>query len=198
MAAAFVLRGLGRARPALRPPPAELLRAPRRGHRLTPADDELYQRTHISVLQREAPHAAYIESYSSRGFVVNGNRVLGPCALLPHSVLQWNVGSHLDITEESLSLFWMLEPPLDLPCPSCPRDRGGGHRGPHGEAAPAGTARHEAAGPRRGGAGHAQRLCHFQLPVSRRPSDRSCSDPPTWRDHARTSGPSCRVNQGPT
>lgn len=114
MAAAFVLRGLGRARPALRPPPAELLRAPRRGHRLTPADDELYQRTHISMLQREAPHAAYVESYSSRGFVVNGNRVLGPCALLPHSVLQWNVGSHLDITEESLSLFWMLEPPLEI------------------------------------------------------------------------------------
>lgn len=122
-------------------------RAPRRGHRLTPADDELYQRTHISLLQRDAPHAAYVESYSSRGFVVNGNRVFGPCALLPHSVLQWNVsaprppcspgsrgpgerlpaklrgfadtcplpaqvGSHLDITEESFSLFWMLEPPL--------------------------------------------------------------------------------------
>lgn len=33
----------------------------------------------------------YIDSYSSRGFTVNGNRVLGPCALLPHSVLQWNV-----------------------------------------------------------------------------------------------------------
>lgn len=43
------------------------------------------------MLQREAPHAAYIDSYSPRGFVVNGNRVFGPCALLPHSVLQWNV-----------------------------------------------------------------------------------------------------------
>lgn len=114
MAAAFVLRGLCRARPALRPLPAELLRAPRRGHRLTPADDELYQRTHITLLQRDAPHAAYVDSYSSRGFVVNGNRVFGPCALLPNSVLQWNVGSHLDITEESLSLFWMLEPPIEI------------------------------------------------------------------------------------
>ncbi|KAF6100339.1 NADH:ubiquinone oxidoreductase complex assembly factor 3 [Phyllostomus discolor] len=108
MAAAFVLRGLYRARPELRLLPAELLWAPRRGHRLTPADDELYQRTRISLLQREAPHAMYIDSYSNRGFMVNGNRVFGPCALLPRSVLQWNVGSHQDITEESFSLFWML------------------------------------------------------------------------------------------
>lgn len=114
MAAALALRGLCRAGPALRPPLAELLRAPRRGHRLTPADDELFQRTHISLLRRDAPHVTSIDSYSSRGFVVNGNRVFGPCALLPQSVLQWNVGSHRDITEESLSLFWMLEPPIEI------------------------------------------------------------------------------------
>uniref|UniRef100_A0A452VFN1 NADH dehydrogenase [ubiquinone] 1 alpha subcomplex assembly factor 3 n=1 Tax=Ursus maritimus TaxID=29073 RepID=A0A452VFN1_URSMA len=108
----------------------------------------------------------YIDSYSSRGFMVNGNRVLGPCALLPHSVVQWNVsseaaegpsprpaprfcpwpawafplplcgagkgsvgetartcltcllptqvGTHLDITEESFSLFWLLEPRIEI------------------------------------------------------------------------------------
>ncbi|XP_066206841.1 NADH dehydrogenase [ubiquinone] 1 alpha subcomplex assembly factor 3 [Saccopteryx leptura] len=114
MAAASVLRGLYRAEPVLRRPPAELLWAPRRGHRLTPADDELYQRTRISLLQREAPHTMYIDSYSSRGFVVSGSRVFGPCALLPRSVLQWNVGSHQDITEESFSLFWMLEPRIEI------------------------------------------------------------------------------------
>lgn len=114
MVAAFVFRGLCRARPALRCPLADLLWAPRRGHRLTPADDELYQRTRIALLQRESPHATYIDSYSSRGFVVNGNRVLGPCALLPLSVVQWNVGSHQDITEESFSLFWMLEPRIEI------------------------------------------------------------------------------------
>lgn len=95
MAAAFVLRNLYRARPALRSPPSELPWAPRRGHRLTPADDELYQRTRISLLQRESPLAMYIDSYSSRGFVVNGNRVFGPCALLPQSVVQWNVSASL-------------------------------------------------------------------------------------------------------
>ncbi|XP_032175213.1 NADH dehydrogenase [ubiquinone] 1 alpha subcomplex assembly factor 3 isoform X2 [Mustela erminea] len=56
----------------------------------------------------------YIDSYSSRGFMVNGNRVLGPCALLPQSVVQWNVGSHRDITEESFSLFWLLEPRIEI------------------------------------------------------------------------------------
>ncbi|XP_022353497.1 NADH dehydrogenase [ubiquinone] 1 alpha subcomplex assembly factor 3 isoform X1 [Enhydra lutris kenyoni] len=166
MVAAFVLRGLCGARAVLRCSPAELLRAPRRGHRLTPADDELYERTRISLLQRESPQIMYIDSYSSRGFMVNGNRVLGPCALLPQSVVQWNVsseaaegrspgpaprfcpsptwafpllvwgsgngsvgetaracltcllptqvGSHRDITEESFSLFWLLEPRIEI------------------------------------------------------------------------------------
>ncbi|XP_042638823.1 NADH dehydrogenase [ubiquinone] 1 alpha subcomplex assembly factor 3 [Orycteropus afer afer] len=114
MAAVFVLRGLHCVRPVLRCPPAQLWWAPVRGHRLTPADDELYQRTRISLLQRDAPHAMYIDSYNSRGFTINGDRVLGPCALLPHSVVQWNVGSHQDITEESFSLFWMLEPPIEI------------------------------------------------------------------------------------
>ncbi|XP_060060653.1 NADH dehydrogenase [ubiquinone] 1 alpha subcomplex assembly factor 3 [Erinaceus europaeus] len=113
MAAARLLRAVGRLRPELLRPPAELL-TPRRGHRLTPADDELYQRTRVSVLHREAPHSMFIDSYSSRGFVVNGNRVLGPCALLPGSAVQWNVGSHRDITEESFSLFWMLEPRIEI------------------------------------------------------------------------------------
>ncbi|XP_072797343.1 NADH dehydrogenase [ubiquinone] 1 alpha subcomplex assembly factor 3 isoform X3 [Vicugna pacos] len=114
MAAPFVLRNLCGARPALRWPSAQLPWVPRRGHRLTPADDELYQRTRISLLQRESPHAMYIDSYNSRGFTVNGNRVFGPCALLPQSVVQWNVGSHQDITEESFSLFWMLEPRIEI------------------------------------------------------------------------------------
>lgn len=115
MAVALVFRCLNRARPApLSPRVDRLWRAPRRGHRLSPGDDELYRRTHISLLQREGPHTMYIDSYSSHGFVVNGNRVLGPCALLPHSIVQWNVGSHQDITEESLSLFWMLEPRIEI------------------------------------------------------------------------------------
>lgn len=114
MATAFSLRYLYRPRLVPRFLQVALQWGPRRGHRLSPADDELYQRTHISLLQREFPHVMYIDSYNSRGFTINGNRVLGPCALLPHSVVQWNVGSYQDITEESFSLFWMLEPRIEI------------------------------------------------------------------------------------
>lgn len=116
MATALGFRCLSRAQPArLCGRRAALLwRTPRRGHRLSPADDELYQRTRISLLQNEFPQAVYIDSYNSRGFTINGNRVLGPCALLPQTVVQWNVGSHQDITEESFSLFWMLEPRIEI------------------------------------------------------------------------------------
>ncbi|XP_029412033.1 NADH dehydrogenase [ubiquinone] 1 alpha subcomplex assembly factor 3 isoform X2 [Nannospalax galili] len=111
MAGALAFRCLYRARPAPHNPHVDrLCRAPRRGHRLSPVDDELYQRTHISLLQREGHQTMYIDSYNSRGFTVNGNRVLGPCALLPHSVVQWNVSptSQWDPTRISLkraSLF---------------------------------------------------------------------------------------------
>ena len=39
--------------------------------------------------------------------------MFGPCALLPQTVVQWNVGSHQAITEESFSIFWMLEPRIE-------------------------------------------------------------------------------------
>uniref|UniRef100_A0A671LY59 NADH dehydrogenase [ubiquinone] 1 alpha subcomplex assembly factor 3 n=1 Tax=Sinocyclocheilus anshuiensis TaxID=1608454 RepID=A0A671LY59_9TELE len=41
-------------------------------------------------------------------------RLLGPCAVLPPAVLQWNVGHHTDITVESLSLFYLLEPRIEI------------------------------------------------------------------------------------
>lgn len=85
-----------------------------RGHRLEPGDDELYQRTTVSVMKKEADGGIMINSYSSAGFNIDGNRVFGPCALLPPAILQWNVGSYKDITEESVSLFHMLEPRIEL------------------------------------------------------------------------------------
>ena len=66
-------------------------RAPRRGHRLTPSDDEMYQRTRVTVLQPESPNVAFIEGYSGRGFSISGSVVVGPCAVLPRAILQWNV-----------------------------------------------------------------------------------------------------------
>ncbi|KAF3856324.1 hypothetical protein F7725_017047 [Dissostichus mawsoni] len=85
-----------------------------RAHRLDPSDDEMYQRTSVSVMQKEPGSGAMIYSYSSKGFNIDGNKVLGPCALLPPAILQWNVGTHKDITEESVSLFHMLEPRIEI------------------------------------------------------------------------------------
>ncbi|KAG5275092.1 hypothetical protein AALO_G00143470 [Alosa alosa] len=85
-----------------------------RGHRLGPADDELYQKTTVSVMQKEQGGGAMIYSYSPRGFNIDGNRVIGPCAVIPPAILQWNVGSYKDITIESLALFYMIEPRIEV------------------------------------------------------------------------------------
>uniref|UniRef100_A0A674P843 NADH:ubiquinone oxidoreductase complex assembly factor n=1 Tax=Takifugu rubripes TaxID=31033 RepID=A0A674P843_TAKRU len=83
-----------------------------RGHRLGPSDDEMYQRTTVTIMQKEQDNRILIQSYSPQGFNIDGNRVFGPCALLPPAILQWKVGTYKDITEESLSLFHMLEPKI--------------------------------------------------------------------------------------
>ncbi|XP_029287177.1 NADH dehydrogenase [ubiquinone] 1 alpha subcomplex assembly factor 3 [Cottoperca gobio] len=85
-----------------------------RAHRLGPSDDEIYQRTSVSIMQKESGSGIIIYSYSSRGFNIDGNKVFGPCAVLPPAILQWNVGSYKDITEESVSLFHMLEPRIEI------------------------------------------------------------------------------------
>ncbi|XP_028262421.1 NADH dehydrogenase [ubiquinone] 1 alpha subcomplex assembly factor 3 [Parambassis ranga] len=85
-----------------------------RAHRLEPGDDEMYQRTTVSVMQKESDGGILINSYSPVGFNIDGNRVCGPCAVLPPAILQWNVGSCKDITEESVSLFYMLEPKIEI------------------------------------------------------------------------------------
>lgn len=62
-----------------------------RSHRLGPADDEMYQRTTVTVMQKEPESGPIIYSYSSQGFNVDGNKVIGPCAVVPPAILQWNV-----------------------------------------------------------------------------------------------------------
>ncbi|XP_017271327.1 NADH dehydrogenase [ubiquinone] 1 alpha subcomplex assembly factor 3 [Kryptolebias marmoratus] len=85
-----------------------------RGHKLVPGDDEMYQRTTVSILKKDDESGIQIHSYSPAGFNIDGNQVFGPCALLLPAILQWNVGSHEDITEESVSLFHMIEPTLEI------------------------------------------------------------------------------------
>uniref|UniRef100_A0A8C4P843 NADH:ubiquinone oxidoreductase complex assembly factor 3 n=1 Tax=Dromaius novaehollandiae TaxID=8790 RepID=A0A8C4P843_DRONO len=193
------------------PPPR---RAPSRAHRLTPADDELYQRTRVTVLEPESPNTMFVEGYTSRGFAVSGSLVVGPCAILPRAILQWNVGSHRDISQESLVLFRLLEPRIGtwgrccprgaagarLPrgawrgeawgvlgpnaapppsgCACCCRDPGAGHGRPGGAAASRRAQADAGVRDRRGGAGHAERMCDLQLP-NKRKTPRGCRAHPS-------------------
>uniref|UniRef100_A0A8C4NGD2 NADH dehydrogenase [ubiquinone] 1 alpha subcomplex assembly factor 3 n=1 Tax=Eptatretus burgeri TaxID=7764 RepID=A0A8C4NGD2_EPTBU len=83
-----------------------------RGHRRLRAcstnvsDDEFYQRTTLMMLQRDSPDMMFVDSYSRVGFVINGNSVMGPCALIPNAILQWNVVSSL--------VFVLLSPEMLL------------------------------------------------------------------------------------
>lgn len=65
-------------------------------------------------MKKEPESGILIHSYSSSGFNIDGNRVLGPCALLPPAILQWNVGTYKDITVDSVSLFHMIEPTIEI------------------------------------------------------------------------------------
>ena len=72
-------------------------------------------KTTVSILNHEVDKGIFIDSYSSMGFTLNtGIKIIGPCAIFPRSALHWNVGSLEDVNEESLSLFTLLDPKLDI------------------------------------------------------------------------------------
>lgn len=79
-------------------------------------DDEFAsQKSTLNLLSREEDAGILIEAYSPLGFRLSNNiRIFGPCAIFPRSILHWNVTSVEDINEDSLSLFGLLEPKLDL------------------------------------------------------------------------------------
>ncbi|XP_071982940.1 NADH dehydrogenase [ubiquinone] 1 alpha subcomplex assembly factor 3 isoform X1 [Engystomops pustulosus] len=85
-----------------------------RSHRLSPTGDELYEKTTMTRIERDSPEMMFIERYSSQGFIINGDQVVGPCVVIPKSILQWNVASYKDISLESLSLFHLLVPKIEI------------------------------------------------------------------------------------
>ncbi|KAF6775683.1 hypothetical protein AHF37_04510 [Paragonimus kellicotti] len=72
----------------------------------------------------------YFSAYNQNGFLLNnGVRIIGPCAAFPRNAFCWNVGCFPsltfvttcpqvkdinDVNEDSLSLFFILEPRLDV------------------------------------------------------------------------------------
>ncbi|XP_064288924.1 NADH dehydrogenase [ubiquinone] 1 alpha subcomplex assembly factor 3 isoform X3 [Passer domesticus] len=154
-------------------------RAPFRGHRLTPADDEMYQRTRVMVLEPESPNIMFIEGYSTRGFTISGDLVVGPCAVLPRSILQWNVSARPGCGRAAprsspqrrrVPAGWLppghlAREPVAVPAAGAPdRDPGAGHGGQSGAAPPCHDEADAGVRDCCGGAGHGECVCNLQLP----------------------------------
>lgn len=72
-------------------------------------------KTTVTILNNEEGSNLMINGFSEVGFHLNNDiTVLGPMAIFSKSVLSWNVNKLLDINEESLSLFTVLEPKIDI------------------------------------------------------------------------------------
>lgn len=72
-------------------------------------------RSTIAILNKQHKSILMIDSYSTLGFRLNnGIFAVGPIAIFPKTVLHWNVNTASDISPESLSLFALLEPKLDI------------------------------------------------------------------------------------
>ncbi|CAB3233434.1 unnamed protein product [Arctia plantaginis] len=72
-------------------------------------------KTVVKVINQDYDLGLMIDSYATYGFKLNnGLTVLGPMAIFPRTVLSWQVDGAENITEETLSLFKLLEPKVDL------------------------------------------------------------------------------------
>ncbi|XP_073943471.1 NADH dehydrogenase [ubiquinone] 1 alpha subcomplex assembly factor 3 [Choristoneura fumiferana] len=72
-------------------------------------------KTTVRVLNQEQELGLMIDAYATYGFRLNnGITVLGPMAIFPRTVLSWQVMTADLVTVESLRLFKLLEPKIDL------------------------------------------------------------------------------------
>lgn len=73
-------------------------------------------KTTVNILNNHVTNELItVDTYSNSGFRINsGIFFLGPIAIFPRTVFQWDVNSFHDISEESLSLFWLVEPKVDI------------------------------------------------------------------------------------
>lgn len=55
-----------------------------------------------------------VSRYSTKGFKIQGNKLYGPVAILPDTFFSWKVKSAADITIDSLQLFTVVEPKIEL------------------------------------------------------------------------------------
>ena len=88
------------------------------GQDLSYTDSRAYQghgKTTVNVLNKDVEDLLMIDSFSTHGFRLNsGLFIIGPCAVLPRTIFYWDVPNHRGITPESLALFWLMEPKVDV------------------------------------------------------------------------------------
>nr|CDJ85925.1 Protein of unknown function DUF498 domain containing protein [Haemonchus contortus] len=88
------------------------------GFHITPmGDSDMPQRSRVSFLSTEMTEAKQIgvRGLSCYGFrMIDGSFLYGPIALFPKTALSWRVQTADDIKPQSLSLFAMLEPKIDI------------------------------------------------------------------------------------
>jgi len=77
---------------------------------------EGHGKTTVNMLNQEnIGFANMIDSFAVDGFRLNSDtKIFGPCIVFPNHVLSWRVRGHEDITEDSLSLFKMLDPKVEV------------------------------------------------------------------------------------
>ena len=71
-------------------------------------------KTTVTILN-ENRERMLVNGFSKYGFILNNEmRVMGPMAIFPDAVLQWNIASTLSVDENAFVLFEVLHPKPDI------------------------------------------------------------------------------------
>ena len=99
----------------LPPPSRTIFTSQPRSEFFNANNDENFNSVSVNVLSRDVTNIILIHTISKFGFRLNsGVFALGPIAVLPTSMYAWTVATHHDINIQSLSLFWLMEPQVDI------------------------------------------------------------------------------------
>lgn len=86
-------------------------------HNINKDDENLKTSVNFITNPKEKPskqRPTFVSRYGPKGFVVQGSRVVGSLVILPGLLLHWKVNSSEEITAESLEVFTILDPALDI------------------------------------------------------------------------------------
>lgn len=67
------------------------------------------------VINKGPTETICVDSVGTHGFeLTNKTTVIGPVIMFPHCLLSWNVESAADINEDSLSIFKIIQPKVEM------------------------------------------------------------------------------------